>query len=100
MLFDLIKFIFSFNPFWRIGQNLWQLVFEWIKAKKKGFWDFLTFTSAVDASDKTEKTKLFKKKVAKTRSLYDLFQDLQSSDGTIDIANLEKEVANEFDVST
>ena len=54
----------------------------------------------MDAPDKTEKTKLFKKKVAKTRSLYDLFQDLQSSDGTIDIANLEKEVANEFDVST
>ena len=54
----------------------------------------------MDASDKTEKTKLFKKKVGKTRSLYDLFQDLQSSDGTIDIANLEKEVANEFDVST
>ena len=68
--------------------------------EKKGFWEFLTFTSAVDASDKTEKTKLFKKKVGKTKSLYDLFQDLQNSDGTIDIANLEKEVANEFDVST
>jgi len=51
----------------------------------------------VDAPDKTEKTKLFKKKVAKTRSLYDLFQDLQSSDGTVDIADLEKDVANEYD---
>jgi len=51
----------------------------------------------VDAPDKTEKTKLFKKKVAKTRSLYDLFQDLQSADGTVDIADLEKDVANEYD---
>ena len=33
-------------------------------------------------------------------SLYDLFEELQSSDGTVDIANLEKEVANEYDVST
>ena len=32
-------------------------------------------------------------------SLYDLFEELQSSDGTVDIANLEKEVANEYDVS-
>ena len=54
----------------------------------------------MDAPNKTEKTKLFKKKVAKTRSLYDLFQDLQSSDGTVDIADLEKDVANEYDVST
>ena len=80
--------------------TIFSLVFEWIKAKKKGFWDFLTFTSAVDASDKTEKTKLFKNKVSKKKSLYDLFQELQSSDGTVDIANLEKEVANEYDVST
>ena len=61
---------------------------------------FSDLSFAVDASDKTEKTKLFKKKVAKTRSLYDLFQDLQSSDGTVDIADLEKDVANEYDVST
>jgi len=51
----------------------------------------------VDASDKTEKTKLFKNKVSKKMSLYDLFEELQSSDGTVDIANLEKEVANEYD---
>ena len=39
-------------------------------------------------------------KVSKKMSLYDLFEELQSSDGTVDIANLEKEVANEYDVST
>ena len=70
------------------------------QSQEKRLLRFSDLSFAVDASDKTEKTKLFKNKVSKKKSLYDLFQELQSSDGTVDIANLEKEVANEYDVST